>query len=210
MDKDGDFTGDFDGPSLLCEDLEDLETKDTKEKTSRGREEGDENALNQRDNEEKRGETEHEERNEGKLNGENKVVSEKELMEMEKAEQVKPERSLQVEDEAAAQDVQMQDKETEISSETIVDKRARKRRGKKQNEHMKTRKGGKEDVSVKLEEEKKRETQEVSVTVSEESSIQFDPSVGLISSCELSDPVYLGMEVTGLYCPPVPAPVLHP
>ncbi|XP_008420063.1 uncharacterized protein nobox [Poecilia reticulata] len=226
MDKDGNFTGDFDGPSLLCEDLEDLETKDTKEKTSRGREEGDENALNQSDNEEKRGETEHEERNEGEENEENKVVSEQELMETEKAEQVKPERSLQAEDETAAQDVQMQDKETEISSETIVGKRAsknkkvaekktvqkksRKRRGKKQNEHLKTRKGGKEDVNVKLEEEKKRETQEVSVTASEESSIQFDPSIGLISSCELSDPIYLGMEVTGLYCPPVPAPVLHP
>ncbi|PWA14988.1 hypothetical protein CCH79_00008864, partial [Gambusia affinis] len=226
MDKEGDSTEDFGGPSLLCEDLEDLETKDSKEKTSRGRE-GDENALNQRDNEETRGETAHEERNEGEEKGENKVVvSEKELMETEEAEQVKPERSLPAEDEAAAQDVQMQDKEAEISNETIIDKRvsknkkvtekktvqkkSRKRRGKKQNEHVKTRKGGKEDVSVMLEEEKKSETQEVSVTASEESSIQFDPSIGLISSCELSDPVYLGMETTGLYCPPDPVPVLYP
>uniref|UniRef100_A0A3B5PS80 NOBOX oogenesis homeobox n=1 Tax=Xiphophorus maculatus TaxID=8083 RepID=A0A3B5PS80_XIPMA len=194
---------------------------------SRGREEGDENALNQRDNDETRGETAHEERNEGEKNGKNKVVvSEKELMETKEVEQVKPERSLQAEDEAAAQDVKKQDKETEISSETIVDKRARKnkkvtekktvqkksrkRRGKKQNEHVKTRKGGKKVVGVMLEEEKKSGTQEVSVTASEESSIQFDPSIGLISSCELSDSVYLGMETTGLYCPPVPVPVLYP
>lgn len=199
-----------------------METNDGKEKMGRKRKEAYEKSLNQGDTEETREEMEHEERNEGEENEENKViVSEKELME----EQLKPERSLEAEEEMA-QDVQMEDKETEISKETIFDKqqsknqkvtekknepkKSRRRRGKKQNDHVRTRQGGKEEVGEKLEEEKKSQTQEISVMSSEENSTQFEASVGLISSCELSDPVYLGIGATGLYAPPVPVPVLFP
>ncbi|MEQ2308729.1 hypothetical protein AMECASPLE_031215, partial [Ameca splendens] len=227
MEEDCGLAEDFDCPSLLCEELEDLETKYPKEKTSRGKDEGDEKVLNQRDYKETGEELEHEESNEGEEKGQNKVVvSEKKLMEKEEVEEVKPESGLEAEgEEVAAQDAQMKDKEADISKQTVVEKqeskikkvtekkneqkKSRRRRGKKQNEHVRTRKGGKEDFSEKLEEEKISEMQEMSVMSSEENSALFEASVGLMNSFELSDPVYLGIGTTGQYCPPVSVPILY-
>uniref|UniRef100_A0A3Q2U6G7 Homeotic protein antennapedia-like n=1 Tax=Fundulus heteroclitus TaxID=8078 RepID=A0A3Q2U6G7_FUNHE len=214
MEQNCDLAADFDCSSLLCEELEDLGSKDSEEKPGGRREEDDEKALNQRD-EETREDAAHEGRNEGEEDGEDKaVVSENELTKDE-AEQVKPGSRPEAEE---AQDVQMEEKETEVSKETIVDKqvkktvqkKSRKRRGKKQNEHVRPRKGGKEGVSEKPAEQEKSQRQEMSVMSSEENPAQFEPSVGLMNTCELSDQVYLGIGAAGLYFPPVPVPVLYP
>ncbi|XP_051246026.1 uncharacterized protein LOC127357706 [Dicentrarchus labrax] len=210
MDEDCDLTEDFDCPSLLCEELEDLETKNNQ--GSMRRSEGEEEVFNQREDKETGREEKEEER-------EKKVVSEKELMvtEGEEEEQVKLESRLAAEE---AQEVQMDDK-IENNEETIADKqedkepkgleerdekkKSRKRRGKKQSERVRNRRGLK-DVSEWFEEEKK---QEVLVVSSEESSTLSEPPIGLMNSCDLSDPVYLGCGGTGLYCPPVPVPLLY-
>ncbi|KAM6899564.1 uncharacterized protein nobox [Xenentodon cancila] len=225
MDEDCGLEEDFDCPSLLCEELEDLETKNTQEKISSRKSEGDEKDFSQREDEEAGDEMECGERNRGEEEEENKVVeSEKEgaaLKEKAKEQQVKPECRLEVEE---AHDAQMEDKETESTKETIADKqelkatksleekdeqkKSRKRRGKKQSEQVRNRRGV-NDASERSEEEKKNQIQEVPAASSEESTALLEPSVGLMSSCDLSDPVYLGFDGTGLYCPPVPIPLMY-
>lgn len=148
---------------------------------------------------------------------EKKAVPGKELMvtETEEEEQVKLDSRLGAEQ---AQEVQMEDK-FENNNEAVTDKqkdkermcleerdekkKSRKRRGKKQSERVKNKRGLK-DASEQFE-----ETQEVSVMSSEESSALLEPPVGLMNSCDLSDPVYMGCGGSGLYCPPVPVPLLY-
>lgn len=207
-----------DCPNLLCEEL-DLETKNDRGRMRR-RGEGEEEVFNQREDEEP-GEEAEQEVKEGEEKGKERKVSERELMatEGEEEEQVKPESRLEVEEE---QEVQMED-EFENNKETIADKqqskeaksleekdeqkKSRKRRGKKQNERVKSRRGVK--ISYRIEEEKHSQIQEVSTMSSEESSTLSEPPFGLMNSNDLSDPIYLGGGGTGVYCPPVPIPLLY-
>ncbi|XP_019119766.2 uncharacterized protein nobox [Larimichthys crocea] len=209
MDEDCDLAEDFDCPSLLCEELEDLETKNNQGSVRRRREGGE--VFNQRVGEEAGEETERE--------GEEEEEEEEKVVEGdEEEEQVKLEIRLGEEE---LQDVQMEDNKIE-NKEEIADKQQedtetkgpeerdekqknRKRRGKKQSERVRSRRGLK-DVSEQFEEEK---IQELSAMSSEESSALSEPPVGLMSSCDLSDPVYLGCGGTGLYCPQVPVPLLY-
>ncbi|XP_044028490.1 paired box protein Pax-6-like [Siniperca chuatsi] len=202
----------FDCPSLLCEELEDLETKND-QWSMRRRREGEEEVFNQSEDEEA----------ERKLLLLKVVVSGEELMatEGEEEEQVKPESRLGAEE---AQEVQMEDNKIENNKETIADKqednetksleekdekkKSRKRRGKKQSERVRNRRSLK-DAGEPFEEEKKNQIQEASARTSEESSALSEPPIGLMNSCDLSDPVYLGCGETGLYCPPVPIPLLY-
>lgn len=197
-----------------------METKNDQGSRKRKRRE---EVFNQREDEEAGEETEREEEEEGEEEKEKKVVvSEKELVmsEGEEEEQVKPESRLGAEE---AEEVRMEDNKIETNKETIADKKedketksleekdekkkSRRRRGKKQSERVRNRRGLK-DVSERFEEEKSQ-IQEVSAMSSEESSALSEPPVGLINSCDLSDPVYLGGGGTGLYCPPGPIPLLY-
>lgn len=208
-----------DCPSLLCEELEDLETKDNEGNMRSRRRVGEEEVFSQREDEEAGEETEREEKEGEEEKKEEKVVSEKELMvtEGEEEEQVKPESRMDAEE---ALEVQTENNEIESTKETVADtqetkvsieqkdeqKKSRKRRGKKQSEQVRNRRGAK-DVVERFEEKKK--AQEGPVMSSEESSALSEPSVGLMNSCDLSDSVYLGFGGTGLYCPPVPIPLLY-
>ncbi|XP_030597098.1 uncharacterized protein nobox [Archocentrus centrarchus] len=218
MDEDGALAEDLDCPSLLCEELEDLETNNNRGNMSRRRRkrrEMEEEVFSQWEDEEAAEEMGREEK-EGEK--EKVVVSEKEVVvtEGEEEEQVKPESRLEA---GAAQEVQMEDK-IEKAKETIADeqestvtkslaqKKSRKRRGRKQSEQVRSKRGVK-DVGVRSEEEMKSQTQEVPAMSSEESSALTEPSIGLMNSCDLSDSVYLGFGGTGLCCPPVPIPLLY-
>ncbi|XP_056255571.1 uncharacterized protein LOC130183864 [Seriola aureovittata] len=218
MDEDCDSAEDFDCPSLLCEELEDLETKNDQWRMRRRRE-GEEEVFNQREDEEAGEETHRAEKEEEK----EKKMSKREVMvtEGEEEEQVKPESRLEVEE---VQEVQMEDNETENNRKTISDnpqnketksleekdeqKKSRKRRAKKQSERVRNRRGVKE-VSERFEEEKKSQIQELSAMSSEESWALSEPPFGLMNSCDLSDPIYLGCGGVGPYCPPVPIPLLY-
>ncbi|XP_069555813.1 uncharacterized protein nobox [Brachyistius frenatus] len=209
-----------DCPSLLCEELADLETKNNHGKiSSRRRREREEEVFSLKEDEEAGEATEREER-EGEDKKEKKVVvSEKELMatEGEEEEQVKPESRLQAEE---AREVQMEDGDIRRTKETVADKqdgkvtksfeqkKSRKRRGKKQSEQVRNRRGAK-DVGERSEEGKDGQTKEVPAMRSEECSVMSEPSVGLMNSADLSDPAYLSIGETGLYCPPVPLPLLY-
>ncbi|KAK2830312.1 hypothetical protein Q5P01_018243 [Channa striata] len=216
MEESCDLAEDFDCPSLLCEEL-DLETKNDQGRMRRRRE-GEEEVFNQREDEEAGEEPEREEK-EGEEEKESEV-SERKLMatEGEEEEQSKPESRLEVEE---GQEVQMEDHKFENNKETIAEKqqskerksleekdeqkKSRKRRGRRQNERVRNRRGVK-DVGERTEGEKQSEVQAMS---SEESLSLSEPSLGLMNSCDLSDPIYLGCGGTGMYCPPVPIPLLY-
>ncbi|XP_060916312.1 uncharacterized protein LOC132991548 isoform X1 [Labrus mixtus] len=223
MDEDCDLAEDFDCPSLLCEELEDLETKKDQGSTrKRRREEEEGEVFNKGEDEEAGEETELEEK-EGKRD--RKVfVSEKELMtatEGEEEEQVKPESGPGVEE---AQEVQMEDNTIENNVDTIAEKqedketkglkekdekkKSKKRRGKAQSERVRNRRNLK-DVAERFEGEKRGQLQDVSATSSEGSLVLSEPPIGLINTCDLSDPVYLGCGGTGLYRQTVPVPLLY-
>ncbi|XP_059206718.1 homeobox protein NOBOX-like isoform X2 [Centropristis striata] len=205
-----------DCPSLLCEELEDLETKN--DQARQRRREGEEEVFNQREDEKSGEETDREDK-EGEEKEKTVVMSEKELIatEGEEEEQVKPESGPGAEE---AQEVQMEevekketmadkreDKKTKTLEEKDEKRKSRRRRGKKQSERVRNRRGLK-DVSERFEEEKESQIQEM--MSSEESLALSEPPIGLMNSCDLSDPVYLGCGGTGLYCPPVPLPLLYP
>lgn len=211
-----------DCPSLLCEELEDLETKNDQGRMRRRRE-GEEEVYNQREDEEAGEEPERDE----KVGEEekDKKKSERELVaaegEEEEETQTKAGRRLQ---EVEAHDVQMEDDGIENNKETISEKppnketkrleekeeqkKGRKRRGRKQSDRVRNRRGVK-DVGERLEEKKKNHTRDVSAMSSEESSTLSETPFGLMNSSDLSDPIYLGCGGTGMYCPPVPIPILY-
>ncbi|KAK1880643.1 Homeobox protein NOBOX [Dissostichus eleginoides] len=204
-----------DCPSLLCEELEDLETKNHQGR----RREGEERVFNQTEDDEA-GEETGQEHEEGEEESKRKDVDlENELMATEE-EQVRPESRLGAEEE---QEEQMEDDKIENNKETIADKqeaketksleeknekkKGRKRRGRKLSERVRNRRGYK-DVSERYEEESR--IQEASAMSSEESSAPAEPPIGLMNSCDLSDPVFLGCGGAGLYCPPpAPLPLLY-
>lgn len=213
-----------DCPSLLCEELEDVEIKNDQGSIQRRRRTGKEGLFKQKEDETEEDELEKEEKlvEEGEGEKEKRAVPEKEVTGTEGVEekQVKPVTSLGVEE---AQEVQMEDKfesnkemicnkqenkERKGKEERDEKKKSRKRRGKKQSERMRNRRGLR-DVSEQLEEKNGSQIQEVTVTGSEESAVLSEPSAGLMNSCDLSDPVYMGCGTTGLYCPQVPVPLLY-
>ncbi|XP_034560639.1 uncharacterized protein LOC117827900 [Notolabrus celidotus] len=219
MDEDCDLAEDFDCPSLLCEELEALETKNDQGGMKRRREGEEEEVFNEREDEEAEEEKEGEE-------GQRKYkvfVSEKEVMatEGEEEEQVKLKCGLGAEE---AQEVQMEYNTVENNEERTVEKldhketrglkekdekkKSRKRRGKNQSERVRNRRNLK-DIAERFDEEQRSQTQEVSVMSSKGSSVLSEPPIGLMSTCDLSDPVYLGCGGTGLYRPLVPVPLLY-
>ncbi|XP_041665954.1 uncharacterized protein LOC121524573 isoform X2 [Cheilinus undulatus] len=216
MEEDCDLAEDFDCSSLLCEELEDLDTKNNQGSVRKRREGGEEEVFNEREDEE--AEEESKEDKDGET--ESKVfMSAKERMsvtEGEEEEQVKPESGPRAEE---VQEVQMEGDTIENNEETIAEKqrdeetkdlkekdekkKSRKRRGKAQS--VRNRRNMK-DVS---EEEKRSQIQEVSAMGSEGSVILSEPPIGLMNTCDLSDPVYLDCGGTGLYRQPVPVPLLY-
>ncbi|XP_034096711.1 homeobox protein NOBOX-like [Gymnodraco acuticeps] len=215
MEEHCDLAEDFDCPNLLCEELEDLETKNHQGR--RRRREGEERVFNQTEDDEAGEETgrEHEEGEEERKRKD--VDLENELMATEEEEQVRPESRLGAEEE------QMEDDKIENNKETIADKqeaketksleeknekkKGRKRCGRKLSERVRNRRGYK-DVSERYEEESR--IQEASAMSSEESSAPAEPPIGLMNSCDLSDPAFLGCGGAGLYCPPpAPLPLLY-
>ncbi|XP_017276854.1 homeobox protein NOBOX isoform X2 [Kryptolebias marmoratus] len=194
MNEDCNLAEDFDTPSLLCEELEDSETNNAQETTSGRRGEGDEEASNQRGNEEAREETEREGTNGGEeKRGDEVVASEKEP-------------TVRGDGEAEACRVAAADrKETKVTKKTEP-KKSRKRRGKKQNEQVRSRRAGNRKEE---EEEERGQAQDASAVPSEENPALLEPSISLLSHCDLSDQVYLGFEEAGMYCPPVPVPLLY-
>lgn len=181
------------------------------------RREGEERVFNQTEDDEAGEETgrEHEEREEERKRKD--VDLENELMATEEEEQVRPESRLGAEEE------QMEDDKIENNKETIADKqeaketksleeknekkKGRKRCGRKPSERVRNRRGYK-DVSERYEEESR--IQEASAMSSEESSAPAEPPIGLMNSCDLSDPAFLGCGGAGLYCPPpAPLPLLY-
>ncbi|CAJ1084018.1 uncharacterized protein LOC117827900 [Xyrichtys novacula] len=213
MDEDCDLAEGFDCPSLLCEELEDLET--IKDQGSTRRREGeDKQAFNERADEEA-GEKKEKEKRER----EKKVfVSEKDVKaaEEEEEEQVKLECGRRAEE---AQEVQMgdntvgnneeqEDRDTKGLGEKYEKKKSRKRRGKNQSERLRNRRNFK-DAAECFEGEKRSQIQEVSVMSSEGSMVLSEPPIGLMSTCDLSDPIFLGYGGTGLYRQPVSVPLLY-
>ncbi|KAI4817553.1 hypothetical protein KUCAC02_010938 [Chaenocephalus aceratus] len=209
MEEHCDLAEDLDCPSLLCEELEDLETKNHQGR----RREGEERVFNQTEDDEAGEETgrEHEEREEERKRKD--VDLENELMATEEEEQVRPESRLGAEEE------QMEDDKIENNKETIADKqeaketksleeknekkKGRKRCGRKPSERVRNRRGYK-DVSERYEEESR--IQEASAMSSEESSAPAEPPIGLMNSCDLSDPAFLGCGGAGLHSLQGPQP----
>lgn len=190
-----------DCPSLLCEELEDEETKNSQSFNKRLRKAGEvqQHILEQRDGEEAAQEVRG-------IKAESKVLA----AETEEKE-VRLDTSQEVED-VQVDDRILKNQETETheeekdkkSSDKRDDrKRNRKRKGRKQSERGRNRKRFKR-FSEQQEENNRSQTQEMSAVSSEDSSALSEPPVPLINSCDLSDPVYMGCGVTGLYCPPVP------
>ncbi|XP_054619262.1 homeobox protein unc-4 homolog [Dunckerocampus dactyliophorus] len=171
---------DFGCPSLLCEELE---TEDSQDRRS---EEGEEAAA--------QGEKEDKEREE-----EQRAQQEDE----------RPKGS-QVEDAKMADKTDLECSKPEGQEdggpeEKTEQKKSRRTRGKKSSERMRNRKLRK-DATEEDEEEKKQEVVRMSW---EESSALTEPPVGLMSTCDLAEPLYLGCGGSGLYCPPVQVPMLY-
>lgn len=195
-----------------------METKKDQGRMQMRRSDGEEEMFSQGEDEEPGEDTEREEKKEEAEEEKKVVASERDVMatEGEEEEQVKPESGLEVEE------VQMESNTEGNKNESIADKqddtqsfeekdeqkKNRKRRVKKQTERVRNKRGFK-DVSDRFEEEKKSQTQQVSGMSSEESSALSEPHIGLMNSCDLSDPIYLGCGGTGLCCPPVPIPLLY-
>ncbi|XP_074543025.1 uncharacterized protein nobox isoform X2 [Halichoeres trimaculatus] len=217
MDEDCGLVEDFDCPSLLCEELEDLETKNNQGSKRRRRREGEEEGVFKEREDEEAGEEKKEEEGQRKK----KVyVWEMMVTEGEEEEQVRLECGPGAEE---AQEVQMeyntienneeksfekQDEDTKSLKGKDERKRSRKRRGKSQSECVRNRRSLKA-AAERFDEEKRSQMQEVSVMSSKGSLALSEPPIGLMSTCDLSDPVYLGCGGTGLYHPPVPVPLLY-
>lgn len=180
--------------------------------------------FNQREDEEAGGETGSENKDGEEEKEKQVVMSEKEVMETEGEEEEEQEKLESRQGVDDAQEVQMEENKIKNNEETITatqedkdtkgleeideKKKSRKRRGKKQSERVRNSRSLK-DVSERFEEEKSSMIQEVTAVSSEDSSALSEPPIGLMNSCDLSDPVYLGCGGTGLYCPPVPVPLLY-
>ncbi|KAM3595877.1 uncharacterized protein V6R79_004450 [Siganus canaliculatus] len=225
MDESCDLAEGFDCPSLLCEELEDLTTKNNQR---RRRGEG----------EEEEGEEEEEEEEDGMLNPRDGEEAEEEREKKEQGEEEEEEKEKQAvsgkelgategeeeESRQGAEEVPMEDNTTESNNETISDKKeeretkeseerdekrkSRKRRGKKQSERARSRRSLK-DVHEQVEAEKPSRLEEVVALSTEEGLALPEAQMSLMNNSDLSDTVYLSCGGTGLYCPSVPVPLLY-
>ncbi|KAF6737794.1 Homeobox protein NOBOX [Oryzias melastigma] len=209
MEEECDLAEAFDCPSLLCEELEDLETRNSQDVISEKRTEEDEKEFGQGEDDEAGEDTECKEKNSEEVGSENKVVASEEPTAAQREEEElwhgKPGGGLELK-EAAQMDEEAL-KSTNADKQEIRQKKGRKRRGKRQSEHGKSKKAAKD--AKKLEEEKSQ-MQEMLLTCSEESLTFLEPSGAQMSSCDLTDSVYLSFGETGLYCPQAPVPLLYP
>ncbi|KAM8841637.1 uncharacterized protein nobox [Spinachia spinachia] len=215
MEADCGVAEDFDCSRLLCEELEDLETKIYQRRRTRRQQrdagEEEEDVFNQSKDEEAGVEADREQ-GDGDEEKNQVVVSEKQrtAAEGEEEEQANPQSKCGAEE---TQEVQVEheieniketiaeapeDKDARSPEERDEKKKSRKRRGRKQSERVKNRK------SLKDVEEKESRSQDASVVNSEERSSPLEPPVGLIDSCDLSDPVYLDCGGTGPHFPRPP------
>lgn len=96
-----------------------------------------------------------------------------------------------------------EEKDRKSSDERDEKKRSRKRKGRKQSERGRNRKCFKRG-SEQQEEKNSIQTQEMTAVSSEDSSALSEPPVGLLNSCDLSDPLCMGSGVPGPFGPPVP------
>lgn len=95
-----------------------------------------------------------------------------------------------------------EEKDRKSLDERDEKRRSRKRKGRKPSERGRNRKCFKR---VSEQQEKNTvQTQEMLAVSSEDSSALSEPPVGLLNSCDLSDPLDMDSGVTGPCCPPVP------
>lgn len=195
----------------MCEEQEYLETGNDH---SRKEDVEGEETFNQMNGEEAADDHKQEGKSENKGEEKDKVVSETELS-MTKRDEKQVRSGMRTEEpqEALTKDNdftngESEDKEAKSLEEGEDQKRGRRRRGKKQVERAGSKRGFK-GVSEKVETEKTGQTQEVARASPTDSSAMSEPTVGLMDSCDLSDPIYLGCGSSGLYCPPVPIPLLY-
>uniref|UniRef100_A0A3P9LCI8 Homeobox domain-containing protein n=1 Tax=Oryzias latipes TaxID=8090 RepID=A0A3P9LCI8_ORYLA len=213
MDEGCDLAEAFDCPSLLCEELEDLETRNSQDKISEKRTEEDEKEFGQGHDEEDGEDTKWKKRSSEEVGSENKVIGSEEPTAAQKEEealwQVKPDGGLEPKEAVQMNNLKIT-KETNPDKETEEKKcpKGRKRRSKRQSEHGRNKRGTKD--AKKLEEEK-GQMQEMLLTCSEESLALLEPSDAQMNSYDLTDPVYLNFGGAGPYCPHPPVhPSLHP
>lgn len=191
-----------DCPSLLCEELEAVETKNDPSQNNRRRKEEEVQVLQQRDDEEAAQEVAREDEQELEgMKAESKLLAaeaeEKEVRQ--EAEEVQVDEEFENNQET---ETCKEEKDRKSSDERDEKRRSRKRKGRKQSERGRNRKCVKR-VSEQQEEKNSVQSQEMSAVSSEDGSALSEPPVGLMNSCDLSDPVYMGCGVPGPYCPPV-------
>lgn len=203
-----------DCPNLLCDEQEPLETSNVRERAPRSKRkrkrkrEEEEQVFNERRGKKAKEETEQD--------GNEKRVSEKDCdaaqgegktkslsrVEVDKNQEVQREDSRKDGDEGRKSD------EQPCGESKVEQKKSKKRRGRKQSERIRNKRGVK-DGGEKLEGKKRCEAQEVSVQSSKVSSALSEPFFGLMNSSDVSDPIYLGCGATGLYGATVPIPLLY-
>nr|XP_057903105.1 uncharacterized protein LOC131101774 [Doryrhamphus excisus] len=163
---------DFGCPSLLCEELEDLETEDTQERRS---EKGEEDVAHREKEDEEQKAPQDDERPKGSQVEDAKMAD----------------KTVPVCSKPEGQEEGSPEEKTEP-------KKSRRNRGKKPSERMRNR-NLRKDATEEDEEEKKQKLMRMS---SEESSALMEPPARLMSTCDLAEPLYLGCGGSGLYCPP--------
>lgn len=180
MDARHDAPGDFDCPSLLCEEQENFETKN---------EEDGADVPNQINETYKAHVNEHNNKEE-----KNPDVQES-VAECESRSPHEEQNQTDAEDQLASKKLNDRTEQLEDNEEQ---KRGRKRRGKKQNDRTKGKKPCKGVNNNKVETEKN--TQEVSTT---------SPSRSVDCSASAEKPIYLGCGTSRLYCNSAPMPLLY-
>lgn len=194
-----------DCPNLLCEELENEETKNSQRCNKGLRKEGEvqQQILQQREDEEAAQEVA--QGKEQELRGIKVLAAETEekKMSLDTSQEVE---DVQVDDRIEnKQETEIHEEENDRKSSDKRDERRRnrKRKGRKQSEQERNRKHFKR-FNEQQEENNRSQTQEMLAVSSGDSCALSEPPVPLMNSCELSDPVYMGCGVTGLCCPPVP------
>ncbi|XP_055081293.1 uncharacterized protein LOC129456658 [Periophthalmus magnuspinnatus] len=192
MDEDCGVSEDFDCPSLLCEEQEDLEPMNDQPVDRKREEEEEEDRgerlFNQINNREQTG------HNEQAGNSENNEEEPDRTESKAVAGAEEEDGSADGADKDINNNEKMEDKET--CEDKDEQKRGRKRRSKK-NERSRCKK------SCKVVDDKeltKNPAQELEKCPADPS---LEPTVGLMNSSELTDPIYLGCGASGVYCPPV-------
>ncbi|CAL9691406.1 unnamed protein product [Knipowitschia caucasica] len=193
MDEDCDVSEEFDCPSLLCEEHEDLETRNCQPLDKKKDEV---QLFNYNNSRKQTGDNEQSANSENNQEGPESQAAEVESAGGADKDNINHESTIQ----------KVDDKETESSFEAEPN-RGRKRRGKKQPERVRCKRKCKA-VNNK---------ESIKETVAQEPELlsgcpvepSLEPSVGLTNSSELADPLYLSGGASGVYCPPIPISLLY-